>query len=95
MQDAAEAIAAANVKVNAELVSLLERALADAKSGRIVAGGVVAVIGPSQFMAFSAFATFPAETIAGAEVMKANVITRMQQPRQPVLVRAGALPKTN
>lgn len=82
-----------SVKVNAELVRLLESMLTDAKAGRVVAGGVVAVIGPSQFMAFGVMSNFPAELIAGAEVMKADAILKMRQPRQSPIVRAGAMPR--
>ncbi len=88
MLNVAEPTTEAVAKINAELVRLLEHALADAKSGRIVAGGVVAVIGPSQFMAFSSFSTFPGEVIAGAEVMKANVISTMTVPRSDRIIRA-------
>jgi len=76
-----------SLKVNAELVRLLESALNDAKAGRIVAGGVVAVIGPSQFMAFGAMATFPAEIIAGAQVLTSDTIIRMRLPRQSSILR--------
>ncbi len=79
-------------KVNRDLVKLLEAALNDARAGRMVAGGVVAVIGPSQFMAYSAMSVFPAECIAGAAVMTSDVIMKMRQPRPGGLVRAGALP---
>ena len=87
----------AGLKVNAELVRLLESALSDAKAGRIVAGGVVAVIGPSQFMAFGAMSTFPGEIIAAAEVLKSDMILKMRQPRPSPIVRAGAtaIPRMN
>jgi hypothetical protein len=84
-----------SVKVNAELVRLLESMLTDAKAGRVVAGGVVAVIGPSQFMAFGAMSSFPAEVIAGAAVLTSDTILRMRQPRVPSIVRAGAMPLMN
>lgn len=77
------------VKINNELVRLLESALSDAKAGRLVAGGVVAVLGPSSFVAFSAMAMHPGEVIAGAEVMKADIITKMRQPRQSPIMRPG------
>ena len=79
----------AEAKVNRELVGLLESALADAKAGRIVAGGVVAVVGPSSFLAFASMSMFPGEVIAGAEVLKADVITKMRQPRTSPIVRPG------
>lgn len=85
----------ASVKVNSELVRLLESALTDAKAGRIVAGGVVAVIGPSQFMAFGAMSNFPAELIAGAQVLTSDTIVRMRQPRPGALLRAQQMPKMN
>lgn len=95
MSNAAEKLGEmpASAKVNPDLVRLLETALGDAKAGRLVAGGVVAVIGPSSFMAFSAMSNFPGEVIAGAEVMKADVIARMRQPRQSSIVRAPAMPR--
>ena len=83
------------VKVNADFVRLLETALSDAKAGKIVAGGVIAVVGPSSFMAFSVEGNFPAEVIAGAEVMKSDVIIKMRQPRQSPIMRAGAAPRFN
>lgn len=79
----------ASVKVNHELVRLLEAALSDAKAGRMVAGGVAAVIGPSSFVAFSAMGPHPGEVIAAAEVMKADIIEKMRQPRTSPIVRAG------
>lgn len=81
----------AGLKVNADLVRLLESALNDAKAGRLVAGGVVCVIGPSQFMAFGAMASFPAEIIAGAAVLTSDTILKMRQPRQSPIVRAGPM----
>lgn len=80
------------VKVNGDLVRLLETALGDAKAGKIIAGGVVAVVGASSFMAFSVTGPFFAETIAGAEVMKSDAILKMRQPRQSPILRAGAMP---
>lgn len=80
----------AEVKVNVELVRLLETALTDAKAGRLVAGGVVGVVGPSSFMAFSVMSNFPGEIIAGAEVMKADLIVKMRQPRSSPIMRPGA-----
>lgn len=77
-------------RVNHDFVRLLETALADAKAGRIVAGCVGAVIGPSNFVGFTSMWTFPAECIAACEVMKADVITKMRQPRVPSIVRAPA-----
>jgi hypothetical protein len=80
------------------LVRLLESALSDAKAGRIVAGAVVAVVGPSQFMAFGAMSSFPAEVIAGAAVLTSDTILKMRQPRQPrqsPIMRAGAMPAMN
>jgi hypothetical protein len=85
----------AGARVNAELVRLLESALSDAKAGRLVAGGVVAVIGPSSFVAFAAMSAFPGEIIAGAEVMKADVILKMRQPRQSPIVRPGQMQRMN
>lgn len=75
------------VSVNAELVRLLESALGDAKAGRLVAGGVVGVLRASTFVAFSSFGRFAGEVIAGAEVMKADVIERMRQKREAAIVR--------
>jgi len=85
----------AATRVNQELVRLLESALSDAKAGRMIAGGVVAVIDRSSFMAFSSMSTFPGEIIAGAEVMKADVIAKMRQPRTSPIVRAGAFPRAS
>lgn len=85
----------ASVKVNVDFVRLLETALTDAKAGKIVAGAVVAVVGPSSFMAFSVEGNFPAEVIAGAEVMKSDVIIKMRQPRSSPIMRAGAMPRMN
>lgn len=81
-----------DARVNRELVRLLESALADAKAGRIVAGGVVAVLGASSFVAFSAMSAYPGEVIAGAAVMTSDVIAKMRQPRPHALVRAGQMP---
>lgn len=80
-------------KVNADFVRLLETALSDARAGKIVAGGVVAVVGPSSFMAFSCEGHFPAEVIAGCQVMTSDVIMKMRQPRTSPIMRAGALPR--
>lgn len=83
-----------DAKVNLELVRLLESALSDAKAGRIVAGGFVAVVGPSQFVAFGAMGVYPAEIIAGAAVLTSDTIARMRQgPPASRLVRAGAFPR--
>ena len=79
----------ASAKVNHELVRLLENALNDAKAGRMVAGGVVAVVGASSFMAFGVMSSYPGEIIAGAEVLKADIITKMRQPRQSPIMRPG------
>lgn len=82
-------------RVNHDFVRLLETALADAKAGRIVAGCVGAVMGPSNFVGFTAMWAFPGEVIAACEVMKVDVITKMRTPRQPAIVRAqpAAMPK--
>lgn len=79
----------ASAKVNHELVRLLETALNDAKSGRMVAGGVVAVVGASSFMAFGVMSNYPGEIIAGAEVLKADMIHKMRQPRTSPIMRPG------
>jgi hypothetical protein len=55
----------------------------------------VAVIGPSSFVAFAAMSAFPGEIIAGAEVMKADVILKMRQPRQSPIVRPGQMQRMN
>lgn len=81
----------AAAKVNRELVRLLESALTDAKAGRIVAGGVVCVVGPSSAIAFSAMGTFPFEVIGAAEVMKADVILKMRQAQQGRILRPAGL----
>lgn len=78
------------VPVNRQLVQLLESALNDAKAGRMIAGGVVAVIGPSQFLAFSSMDRYPAEIIAGCQVMTSDVIIKMRQPRPGAILRAPA-----
>ena len=93
MADIGEMPAAARVK--SELVRLLETALSDAKAGRLVAGGVVGVVSAGNFMAFAAMGHCPGEIIAGAEVMKADVIEKMRQPRMSSIVRAGAIPRMN
>jgi hypothetical protein len=74
-------------KVNRELVRLLESALTDAKVGRIAAGGVVCVVGPSSAIAFSAMGVYPYEVIGAAEVMKADVILKMRQAQQGRILR--------
>lgn len=71
--------------VNRQLVQLLESALNDAKAGRVRAGGVVAVVGPGQFMAFASFEGAAAEVIAGCEAMKFDVIEKMRTPRSNIL----------
>lgn len=68
-------------KVNHELVRLLEVALNDAKAGRIVAGGVAVVPGPSNFVAFTAFGNHPGEVMAAANMMISDVILKIRQPR--------------
>lgn len=78
-----------DLRVNRELVRMLEAALDDAKAGRIVAGGVVAVPGPSNFVAYSAFGHHPGEVIAGAQLMQSDVIARIRQPQQGRIVRPG------
>lgn len=79
----------AAVRVNHELVRLLDAALSDAKAGRMVAGGVAAVVAPSSFVAFSAMGNHPGEVIAAAEVMKADIIEKLRQPRTSPIMRPG------
>jgi hypothetical protein len=79
----------ASVKVSRELVTLLKCALADAEAGKIVAGGVVVVIGPSNFAAFGAMGVYPGEIIAGAAVLTADTITKMRQPRPGSIIQPG------
>ena len=76
-------------KVNRELVRLLESALEDAKNGRIVAGGLVAVLGPSNAVAFSAMSVYPLEILGATVMLQADVNTRMRQPRPSAIVRPG------
>ncbi len=79
----------ASAKVNHELVRLLESALSDAKAGKIVAGGVVAVVGASSFLAMGAMGSYPGEIIAGAQVLSADMIDRMRKPRQSAIIHPG------
>lgn len=81
---------AAPGRVNHEFVRLLETALADAKAGRIVAGGVAICMGNGGFAAFTATSVHYAECIAAAAVMQDDVILKMRAPRQPAIVRAPA-----
>jgi hypothetical protein len=76
-------------KVNRELVRLLESALADAKEGRIVAGGLVAVLGPSNAVAFSAMSVYPLEILGATVMLQADVNTKMRQPRPGGILRPG------
>lgn len=82
-------------KVNHEFVRLLESALADAKAGRIVAGGVVAVVGPSSAYAFSSMDRYPFEIIGAAKILQDDVAIKMRQAAQSQsrIVRAGAMPR--
>lgn len=76
---------AANLRVNHELVRLLASALEDAKAGRIKGGGVVAVIDAVRFMAFAADGGMPGSVIAGAELMKTDVIARMRDVSRKIM----------
>jgi hypothetical protein len=91
-QSAARAMPAevpSEAKVNHQLVRLLESALADAKAGRVVAGAVVAVLGPSNAAAFSAMSVFPLEILGATVMLQADVNFKMRQPRQGAIVRPG------
>jgi hypothetical protein len=66
-------------KVNRDLVKLLESVLADAKSGRVVAGAVVAVLGPSSAVAFSAMGAHPLEIIGAAKLLQDDVGAKLRE----------------
>ncbi len=78
--------------VNHNLVRLLEKALEDAKAGRVTGGGVALALGPSNFMATAAFGAQPAEVMAAAQLLVADIIEAIRQMRQSRIMRAGAMP---
>jgi hypothetical protein len=85
-----------NNRINHQLVALLRNALRDAEAGRIIAGGFIAVLDPGLPIPFIVLRPGSlqgaCELIAGAEVLKAHVVAKVNAPQQSVL-RAANMPR--